>query len=86
VVPLSETLEPGFYHVGVLMNYVSSGEPYLTGAYCPMIPEIGTRFSAVPRVCYSSGTYTTLPSSVDWSADGYSSRAWNFVTFIGFLP
>jgi major tropism determinant Mtd-like protein len=85
VVDLPETLQPSFYYAVVLMNYAGT-PPYLTGAYCPMIPEIGTRFSAVPRVSYSSGTYTTLPSSIDWSTDGFQSNPWNFVTFIGLLP
>jgi hypothetical protein len=85
VVGLPVTLEPGFYHVGVLMNSTGAN-PYLTGAYCPMISEIGPQFSAVPRVCSGSGTYTALPSSVDWSGDGFASNPWNFATFIGFLP
>jgi hypothetical protein len=85
VVDLPDTLEPSFYYAVVLMNYTGN-QPYLTGAHCPMIPEIGTRFSVVPRACYSSGTYTSLPSSVDWAADGFQSNPWDFVTFIGFLP
>ncbi len=85
VVSLPQTLDPGFYHVGVLMNY-SGNPPYLTGARCPMIFEIGTEFSPVPRACFSSGPYNTLPSSVNWSGDGFVSNPWNFVTFIGFLP
>ncbi len=85
VLNLWQTLEPGAYYVGVLMNYTGSNT-YLTGARCPMIPEIGTGFSPVPRACFSSGTYNTLPSSVNWSGDGFTSNPWDFVTFIGFLP
>ena len=85
VVDLPQALQPGLYHVGVLMNY-SGTPPFLTGWYCPMITEIGTRFSAVPRVCYGSGTYTALPARVHWTSDGFTANPWNFVTFIGFLP
>ncbi len=85
VVNLPQPLPAGFYYVGVLMNY--SGTPiYLTGAACPMLTEIGTRFSAVPRASFSTGRYTTLPASVSFTAGGFAAHPWNFVTFIGFLP
>lgn len=88
VVPLSQRLGPGFYHVGVLMNYTGS-HTYLTGARCPMIPEIGTAYSAVPRICYANNGslgYSSMPAKVNWSDDGFTSNPWDFVTFIGFLP
>ena len=50
-----------------------------------MIPEIGTRFSVVPRACYSSGTYTAFPQC-RLVRHGFQSNPWNFVTFIRFLP
>ena len=85
VVDLPQTLDPRFYHVCILMNYGGSA-PYLTGARCPMITEIGTGFAPVPRSCFSSGIYTALPASVHWVNDGFTANPWNFVTFVGFLP
>lgn len=87
IVTLPATLPPGFYYVAVLMNY-SSVAPYLVGVSYPMGPDLaGSLNASLPaRVAYSSGTYTSLPASINWSSAGFLSHQWNFVTWVGFLP
>jgi hypothetical protein len=85
VVDLPDEIDPGLYYLGVLINYAGDS-PYLAGAPCPIIPEIGTTFLSPPRVAYSNGTYTALPEAIDWQTDGFTTNFWNFVTFLGLLP
>jgi Major tropism determinant N-terminal domain len=88
VVALPSPLAPSLYYVAQLANggYTSANAPYLAGWRAPMITEIGTLVTSPPRVSYGSAVYTSLPSSVNWKADGFNASPWNFVTFFAFLP
>ena len=83
---LPQTLPAGFYYVGSLQSY-STTQPYLVGVSYPMGPDIGANFggTAPARVAYGSGTYTSLPGTINWSSAGFLSNQWNFVTWVGFL-